>query len=280
MQYTIIINQKAILDNGLDLNLKEATILDVLMRMVHSWAELIKIQENGKEYYWFSYNHVLSQAPILDIKADSLYRAMSDLAARGYLEPYPNNKMLKKAFYAIGSKCSLLISEKIPSTRKETHTTTEKTPLYNSNTLDNKINNKAENKNTPLPKDLNFEKENFAPKEKVFASHHIPIGVQELLQNFDNSELATSAWLEWLQYKYDQYGFEFHKQTLHSKSFCEATKEMQYKAADFAEAVSSSISRTYKTIIFNAPNNFKNGKSDNQKFTDQLNGIGTILPSF
>lgn len=154
MIYSVTINNKAIADSGLRVSLQTAYIIGGIVQMTTNWQSMTKLERDGRVFFWLGYDKVLSELPMLDLKPDSLYRALKGISDDGFLIPHPDNKALKKPFYALSEKCYLLFdsdvgkkseySEKNPSHYgKKSETTTEKNPLYNS-TIDNSTKDKEE----------------------------------------------------------------------------------------------------------------------------------------
>lgn len=204
MKYTLTINQKAIIDNDLDLDIIEASLLNVLMQMTFDWEGMTKIQSLGKEFYWFDYNKLLQEAPLLRSKKDSpykpdtIYRYMAELANRGYLEAHPDNKKLKKPFYALTAKCHLLLgssnkstTDKNPNTRTEIRSTTENYPYSKPFTTDkNPYNNNTNiDYNT---KDIAEVKTSHLSPEQFGISEHIE-NPEQLPTNVKNAQVETKS---------------------------------------------------------------------------------------
>jgi hypothetical protein len=172
MIYSVTINNKAIADSGLRVSLQTAYIIGGIVQMTTNWQSMTKLERDGRVFFWLGYEKVLSELPMLDLKPDSLYRALKSISDDGFLIPHPDNKALKKPFYALSEKCYLLFgsdvgkkseySENNPSNGgnslgkkseqsennpnhygKKSETTTEKNPLYNS-TIDNSTKDKEE----------------------------------------------------------------------------------------------------------------------------------------
>jgi hypothetical protein len=123
MVNNIEINQRAIVDNGLSISLRQAAIIDVLRKLSMAWQDMTKLYLNNRTYYWFDYGKVLHEAPLLGIeKKDTLYREMKALRAGGFLMAHPDNAEMGKPFYCFSDKCAMLYSsapsENNPTPRK------------------------------------------------------------------------------------------------------------------------------------------------------------------
>jgi DNA-binding PadR family transcriptional regulator len=143
MIYSVTINNKAIVDSGLSVSLQTAYLIGGIVQMTTNWQGMTKLEHDGRVFFWLDYNKLLSELPMLDLKPDSLYRALKAISDDGFLIPHPNNKGLKKSFYALSEKCYLLFgadigkkseySEKNPNkSGKKSDVRAEKNPYNNS----------------------------------------------------------------------------------------------------------------------------------------------------
>ena len=107
MKFSIYINQLSIIENGLDIDIIEASILNFIIEFSKSEA-IQKIEENGVVYFWISYEKVCSELPILKLKKDSVYRRIKKLCEVGLLEQYGKGKELGKSFFALTKECEKL----------------------------------------------------------------------------------------------------------------------------------------------------------------------------
>ena len=107
MKFSIYINQLSIIENGLDIDIIEASILNFIIEFSKSEA-IQKIEENGVVYFWISYEKVCSELPILKLKKDSVYRRIKKLCEVGLLEQYGKGKELGKSFFALTKQCEKL----------------------------------------------------------------------------------------------------------------------------------------------------------------------------
>jgi hypothetical protein len=98
MKWNININQKAIIDLEVNIDLIDAAILNQCMSFSHS-DECEKMHHEGKTFYWFGYENTLKQLPLIKIKKDTLYRRFKKMVDVGLLDPHPNNQSLGRPFY-------------------------------------------------------------------------------------------------------------------------------------------------------------------------------------
>lgn len=106
MKYTIVINQRAIIDSGLELDMKDAAILDLFLHwMGNSAADRVIV--DGKEYVWIGYNLIQDQLPIIKLgNKDTVYRRLKELCDMGLLEACPANQRLGRSYYRMGKLAS------------------------------------------------------------------------------------------------------------------------------------------------------------------------------
>src|SRR5690606_216732 len=104
MKYNIHINQKTIVENKIDIDLKDAVILEFLKSMPLS-DKIKKIILDNRVYFWVNYTYLIKENPLLGIKAaDSLYRRMTKLVSLGLLDVHPDNQKLNRGYYSFTKK--------------------------------------------------------------------------------------------------------------------------------------------------------------------------------
>ena len=81
MRFTVYFNQARMLEWGLNPN--HAALVSAL-NQVHTWAELSMI--GNKPFFWVSRQRVMEELPGFFTKADTVYRAFRELAAKGLVE--------------------------------------------------------------------------------------------------------------------------------------------------------------------------------------------------
>ena len=133
MKYTITINQKVIVESGLDIDLQDAAILDWMMQFSHS-PKINKLFVENRMYYFFSYDKIISDLPILKLKKDTVYRRIKNMSDLGLLVASPDNQSMQRPYYAFtGLLLSLFISDenKISIHNKSKPTETNPYPYGN-----------------------------------------------------------------------------------------------------------------------------------------------------
>ena len=117
MQFNININQRSIVESGLDIDIVDAAILTTLMIFGNSSA-CLKTEFKGVVYHWFDHGKIASELPLLKLKKDSVYRRMKKMCAMGMLSQHPDSERLGKSLYSIESKSVGLFSDSSDLTKK------------------------------------------------------------------------------------------------------------------------------------------------------------------
>lgn len=164
MKYTILINQYAAVNSGLDLDLIDLAIFDFIKDFANC-TNCIKIHTPEGIYFWISHKLILDAMPLLNIKTNQgMIKRIDNLVKAGILQKHPNCELYNKTLYCFGENYELLtFTEK--GTKILTGVDTPKQKLippineslglpineslgYNSNNTDNTIidkKNKASN---------------------------------------------------------------------------------------------------------------------------------------
>lgn len=119
MKYFISINQKALLDNDIKINLVQAVIFDFLYDFISSGcADQVTI--DNKNYSWISYQHVIDSLPIIEItNKNVICRNIQKLVDVELLGKYVDKKQGNKTFFCVGKRAKeLLFSPSKVSTEK------------------------------------------------------------------------------------------------------------------------------------------------------------------
>lgn len=108
MQFTIIINQKSIIENKIPIDDRDSIVMQWMMNYSH-FPGVRKIFEGDKIYYWFSYKKALEELPIVPIKTkNGMYRRFLNLIEAGLIIPHENNQKQGMSFYCFTEKTSLV----------------------------------------------------------------------------------------------------------------------------------------------------------------------------
>lgn len=117
MKHSIHVNQKQAVELGIT-NINQAHILDLLTG-ASTWAtpEIV----DGQVYYWVSRQRISAELPLLNLKADTIYRHLKSLDEIGLIEYIKKGKKdcmrltPKGRSYYVGNKSELPMSEINPN---------------------------------------------------------------------------------------------------------------------------------------------------------------------
>ena len=102
MQYSIKIDQLAVMNAGLDVDVVDMTIFDFIQHYAHS-DKCMKLQTETGTYYWVSHTTIIQQLPILGISTGAgIVKRINKLIDAGLLSRHPNCDMMRKTFYKFG----------------------------------------------------------------------------------------------------------------------------------------------------------------------------------
>lgn len=110
MKFNILINQKAAIDSGLDLDIIDLSIFVTLKDFALSKrCEKMKA-EDGTVYYLFSWGLIVKELPILGLNSrQAVFKRFEKLRAANVIYPNPDNGTLAKSWYAFGVNYDRLI---------------------------------------------------------------------------------------------------------------------------------------------------------------------------
>ena len=102
MQYTITINQFAVMSAGLDLDVVDLSIFDFIKHYAHS-EKCMKLQTESGAYFWISHTMIIQELPILGISTGAgIVKRINKLIDAGLLTRHPNCDLMRKTFYKFG----------------------------------------------------------------------------------------------------------------------------------------------------------------------------------
>lgn len=102
MQYTITINQLAVINAGLDVDILDMAIFDFIRQYAHS-DKCMKLQTETGAYFWISHKTIIQQLPILGINTGAgIVKRINKLIDAGLLARHPNCDLMRKTFYKFG----------------------------------------------------------------------------------------------------------------------------------------------------------------------------------
>lgn len=142
-KYNIIINQKAIVDNRLAIDIVDAAIFDFIKDFSHS-DKCAKMQIDGKTYFWITNQTIIDNLPLLQISTPrGISKRIDNLVNAELLVRCPNNKEINKTLYAFGRRYDeyIFTSESRPWNESSDLGTTVPTPWNESSDDNNNKNN-------------------------------------------------------------------------------------------------------------------------------------------
>ena len=137
MKYNINLNQQMMIKYNL--NVTQWCILDVIS-VAPMWCEAVVY--NNETYYWIARQKIAEELAALDLKPDTIYRALKVLADLGFLNHEKQGKKDLIYLTDLGKKLFVTMSEKNPSyyVGKKSEKNSEKNPTYNNTSINNKTN--------------------------------------------------------------------------------------------------------------------------------------------
>lgn len=105
MKFNLRINQKAIIQEGFEIDLIEAVILDFIIEYVNS-GSVVSISDAGTTFYWISHSKVSEELPILKMEKNTIYKRIKKLCEKGFLIQSEKSQILGRSFYAISEKAN------------------------------------------------------------------------------------------------------------------------------------------------------------------------------
>lgn len=150
MQYTITINQLAVISSGLNLDVVDMSIFDFIKHYAHS-DRCMKLQTETGTFFWISHNVVIQELPILGITTGAgVVKRINKLIDAGLLARHPNCDLMRKTFYKFGPNydkvCFVSHNESLQPTTNVEGTHNERLGESHNKSLGNQIN--VNNQNT------------------------------------------------------------------------------------------------------------------------------------
>ena len=127
MQYTITINQLAVINANLDLDVVDLAIFDFVKHYAHT-EKCMKLQTESGTYYWISHMVIIQELPILGISTGAgIVKRINKLIDAGLLSRHPNCDLMRKTFYKFGPNYDKICFTS-PNESLQPTTTVEGTP--------------------------------------------------------------------------------------------------------------------------------------------------------
>lgn len=144
MQYTITINQLAVISSGLNLDVVDMSIFDFIKNYAHS-DSCMKLQTETGTFFWISHNLVIKELPILGITTGAgVVKRINKLIDAGLLARHPNCDLMRKTFYKFGPNydkiCFISHNESSQPTTNVEGTHNESLGVSHNESLGNQIN--------------------------------------------------------------------------------------------------------------------------------------------
>jgi hypothetical protein len=108
IKYTIVINQKAVIENKFNLDVIDMAIFDFICYFVNS-KHCEKTMTPEGEYFWIAHTKIISELPIIKITTKAgIIKRIENLEREGLLERHPRCREIKRTFYRFGLKYDTL----------------------------------------------------------------------------------------------------------------------------------------------------------------------------
>lgn len=107
MRYNLFINQKAIIESGMDIDIYDAHILSFISQWIKS-KDVKKVTFDNEDYFWISYKLIIDNLPLLKMKKDTVYRRLKRMSEMGIINPHQDNKKMGASYYSISEIFSIL----------------------------------------------------------------------------------------------------------------------------------------------------------------------------
>lgn len=159
-KYNILINQRAVIENNLDLDLIDCAIFDFIKSFSNS-PRCTKIQADDGIFFWISHKLIIEQMPLLGIKTpQGIIKRIDKLIIAGMIERSANCEALGKSIYRFGpayDKMEFTPHNESLGFPQQEFRVPHNESLGNNNINNNNIEDKGE---APAP-EISFEKKSF-----------------------------------------------------------------------------------------------------------------------
>lgn len=101
MKYNILINQKAVIDLGLNVDFEDVAIFDCIAAMINC-SKLMHTEKEGVQYTYISTKLISKQLPLLRVTERTIKRKIDNLINAGLLRKWVNKEEGNVTLYAPG----------------------------------------------------------------------------------------------------------------------------------------------------------------------------------
>ena len=109
-KYNININQFAIIQNNLQIDLIDAAIFDAIKDFAQS-PKCQKMADDGVNYFWVKWDKIVSDMPLLGISTrQNVIKRLSKLKNANLIMPHENNQIMGQSWYSFGANYDKMIS--------------------------------------------------------------------------------------------------------------------------------------------------------------------------
>ena len=267
MKYQLSINQRAIIESGLDIDLIDAAIIDCMAGMF-ARTSLKKMIDSGKCYTWIAMSTVEKELPIIRLKKRAVVSRITALANIGVIERHQDNQSNAMSFFCAGANWDRLFVKQ-QDAQSLRSTTTECSSMHSPmqqdaqppmqqdahypNTINQVTINQKESTNfsslaAPIenekislqekPEQQQIEKPS-EPKEKSCAK------IEKVAMPFA-SENFSELWQEWKVYKRLEHRFSYKTEQSETRALEQLVKLSKGKESAAVSILCNSMANGWK----------------------------------
>lgn len=170
MKYNIYINQKAIIDLGLDLDVIDMSIFDFFNYFSNS-SNCVKVFIDGKQYFWISHTKIINDLPIIRINTrQGILKRINKLIEANLIERADGE--MQRSYYRFGVNYDSVYSvtdrqQKASSTDNESLPVTDNESCHYNDTINNNTKDNKDSISLDFIKLLEFYNTTFNRKIRV-----------------------------------------------------------------------------------------------------------------
>lgn len=110
MKRTLLINQQAAVESGLDVDFTDLIIFDYIKDFANS-SKIMRVQIGERQYFWLSHTKIMEDLPLLGIKTKmGIMKRLERLINAGLLLKAPESQQAQKSLYCFGPLYDVMIS--------------------------------------------------------------------------------------------------------------------------------------------------------------------------